>query len=242
MKNLTKVAPILILFISLFSACNKCIEGEGSVISEVVQIDDFTKFSVGIPSTVTVSQGTEQSVIITAQPNIINDFNTEVKNGNWNIELRRGECYKKVDISIEIVVPFLHKVDVSGSGDVTINDFVGQFDLSADISGSGSITANRFDGLEMLDVEISGSGEFICNEMNDPISIANVKISGSGSYEGFNMPTAATFVDISGSGSCETRVSGQLDVNISGEGSVYYKGMPTITENISGSGEVIDAN
>jgi hypothetical protein len=63
-------------------------------------------------------------------------------------------------------------------------------------------------------------------------------IAGSGNYDGKQLKTKTSSVNIAGSGDANVDVSDKLSVLIAGSGSVRYTGDPMVTKNILGSGSV----
>lgn len=242
--NIIKIGLIAILSTLLFiSSCttDSCIGGEGDQTNKTLNINNFSGINMGISSNVFIVQGTEQQVIATGHGNVIERVSTSVVNGIWNIELEDG-CYDNYDLRFYVVVPNLHDVIISGSGDVTIGDFMNQSNLDIDISGSGDVFMDGFISLGDLDINISGSGDVMCHNTASTFQTLDILITGSGEYYGFDNYLKNCYISIPGSGSCQVQVQSKLDVDISGSGSVYYKGYPAITTNISGSGNVINSN
>jgi hypothetical protein len=191
---------------------------------------------------VIISQGAIREVIAVGDANVVDHIDTDVSNGEWIIDFDHG-CYDNYDLTIYITVPELNEIALSGSGHITVNDFDNQGeDLELRLSGSGTISLNNFIGTENLSVNISGSGTITNSGTMSTLRDQHIKISGSGSYRGFNHPSDYCSINIPGSGNCEVQVQQTLDVKISGSGNVYYKGYPTVTSDITGSGSVVDAN
>jgi len=243
--KVVKVSFLAILVASLFlSACSKedtCINGQGAVITRTLSVASFTGIDLAGASNITISQGPTQIVKAIGQANIIDRVKTEVSNNYWSISLIDG-CYDNYELSFEITVPNINEIDLSGSGNIIVNNFSNQGDLSIDIEGSGNITLNTFDGAENLSVDISGSGKIEGNADFSDLKTLAINISGSGDYTGFPIQTDECEINIPGSGNCSVYVRDVLVVNISGSGNVLYKGNPAITSNITGSGSIIDAN
>jgi len=240
-----KFSVVAILFASLFiSACKKenlCISGHGSITTKTLSVASFTGIDLAGASNIVVSQGPIQEVKATGHPNIIDRVNTKVSGNIWDITLIDG-CYENYELAFQITVPNLEEIELSGAGNITVNDFINQGDLEIHIGGSGNINLNRFDGAENLSVSISGSGHIDGNAAFSDLKMLDINISGSGNYEGFPIETDQCDISISGSGNCSVYVRDALDVNISGSGNVLYKGTPVIKSNITGSGSVINAN
>lgn len=228
-----------------FTSCDKdnnCKSGSGTTTTRNLTLPSISEIDFQLAGEVIITQGVTQAIVVTGDENVVNDIDTDVDNGVWNIDFEK-DCYDNYDLTIFITVPSINEVELSGSGNITLNDFEGQQNnLSLDISGSGSIFLSAFNGLQNMSVEISGSGNILASADIPTLKTLDIKISGSGSYDGFSIASDDCDINIPGSGNCKVTVNNNLDVKIGGSGNVYYKGYPTITTNISGSGAVIDAN
>lgn len=223
------------------STDSSCIKGEGINVTKTLSLDAFKSIDLAILGTVTISQGTTQEVKVTGNPNIIDSLTTGVSDESWKISLNSG-CYQYTDLSIEITVPNMTAINLSGSGKIQVNDFRNQQDLSLNVSGSGDITLNGFEGITELPITISGSGSVVGSKEITTLQNLNVTVSGSGKYLAYPIIGQVVTVNLSGSGNIETTVMDILNANISGSGNISYKGNPTINQNITGSGKLVDAN
>ena len=243
MKNL-KLKTLVIIAFACFYSCsddNLCITGNGLIRTQEIAIADFTGIKTYGNDHVIISQGTSQKVEVTGHSNIINKLKTVVRNGVWEIELENN-CYKNADLTINITIPNLHAISLIGSGDVLVNDFINQENLSIDLIGSGNIELNENEGTENLVITIEGSGFIKGNADFLDLKKLDIDIIGSCDYEGFPIITDECNIRIEGSGNCDIFVRNKLDVTIVASGNVRYKGNPEITVSITGSGELQDAN
>ncbi len=209
------------------------IKGEGPVVERELQLDDFHSFSMGINGKVYLQQGRQQSVRVEAQENIIENIETEVRNGYWKITF--DENVRRHDaIRIYISIPDLQVAKVSGSGDIIGESrFTGLDEVELGISGSGSLSLD----LDARDLEstISGSGNM---EIAGKSGKHQIRISGSGDVDAHELVTRESYIRISGSGDVEVHATEKLEVSTSGSGDVYYAGRPRVKAQVSGSGDV----
>ena len=244
--NIFKLSFAGLLLASIaFTSCGKesnCKSGSGGIETKTLNIAAFTSIDFQEAGEVIISEGPVQEVVVTGHSNAVNDIQSTVNNGLWEIDFD-SRCYKNYDLTVYITMPKIEGAYLSGSGSITLNDFVTpQNDLSLIISGSGNIFLSAFEGSEQLFVNISGSGDITTSADIPTLKSLDINISGSGNYKGYSTITDACTASISGSGNCEVYVQDSLDVSISGSGSVFYKGNPTVNANISGSGTVVNAN
>lgn len=260
----------MLTMLLFFTSCQKdnniinanCIQGEGTVTTEILPINSFNKIDLAFASNVTVSQGATQEVSVTGHPNIIALLKRDVVNGLFVLQLEDG-CYNNYHLSVDITIPNIEQVklsgsgniivssftnqndlilDLTGSGDMTIHDFEGSENLKIDLAGSGNITTHGFEGTDVLDINLAGSGDITANSNTMNLTTFTLLLTGSGNYNGFPLSIDDCVVSLSGSGNAELTASHTLSVIIGGSGNVSYKGTPTITQNITGSGSLINAN
>ncbi len=235
LKTKLKFTYIFTLLLASGILLNSCsLESVGPDTTETITLDTFQGIKLAIAADVRIIKGETQSVVVTGPANVIEDISREVNSGIWTIELdKKFKTYNNLNITI--TTNHIEEIDISGSGDVTVE---GTFLLSSlTISGSGDISANT--DASRLESRISGSGGITVGGSVD--EFIN-KISGSGNVKGFELEAKQANIDISGSGNVEIYAINSLDVKISGSGDMYYKGTPSITQNISGSGNLVNSN
>jgi hypothetical protein len=195
MKNI-HIAIIAIIVTGLTAqSCDKMsnqIEGIGTITTNTLQVDEFTKINTEGSDNVYISYGAEQEVTVTGHPNIISRIQTDVSNGTWDIELEEGS-YGIYELTYYITIPTIERVTNSGSGNVTVTDPIAVDRMKVSLIGSGGfygfpLEANTFD------VDISGAGNCEITVKDD----LDVVIDGSGSvyYKG----SPVIHEDITGSG------------------------------------------
>lgn len=237
----TKTLILLALLPALmFVGCKKhilCEKGQGAFVTQTFDLPEIEGIDLCIAADVNLTYGETQEITVTAQQNVMDNLAKDISGNIWNI--RFDECMRKYEgLTIDITLPSLRKVEVSGSGDVkTTNLFPEQGDLDLDISGSGNIDLEI--EADRIVSKISGSGDL---ELDGIANSQEFRVSGSGSLRSYDMPTNDIEIRISGSGTARVLSEETLDVKISGSGDVYYKGSPAINVDISGSGDLHNAN
>ena len=255
MKNLFFLA-IAIISLTLTS-CDDYIEGEGMVVTETFDLDDFNKIELESSYDVIVKQGTTQEVVVEGQQNLIDRIQLNVSNENLTMDMQSGN-YRNLNITVHITVPNLEKVINDGSGNITIKN-QDATNLELLIKGSGNIDAATMtiddmkltvDGSGNLEIDdlitddvqaiIDGSGNLeIKDGSTKDLEINN---SGSGDMKLFDFESDDCTVSARGSGDTRVKAMNTLDVTLTGSGDVKYKGAASVTVADSGSGDVINAN
>lgn len=217
MKNqVISLFAFLVIALS-FGSCVDMERGVGEPITQEFDLDNFDKFTIDASMDVFITQGNEQKVTVTTQPNLMGLINQEVANRHWNIDYTRSISTSEKTI-VEITLPDFRQITIDGSGNVT-----GQ---------------NEFD-LDQLEIEIRGSGNVsLFGEVDTQV----IEIGGSGNIKNFDFIADHTKIRVAGSGNVETTTEKDLNVEITGSGDVKYKGRPEIYVTIDGSGDLIDRN
>jgi len=212
------------------------IKGSGNIITEDRTIEQFDEISLRGSGTVILTQGDIQNVSVTTDDNIMDLVVTEVKN-NRLIIYTEGNIIRSTQYDIDITIPEIESLHVSGSGDVVSNETIVCDDIDLSVSGSGEIELL----LQAQDIysKISGSGEI---ELEGNADELEVKISGSGNLNAKGLNCEDASVKVSGSGNCKINAIENLNASVSGSGNVYYYGNPDISTSISGSGSVQKRN
>jgi hypothetical protein len=192
--------------------------GSGVLTSERRDVSGFDRIDVSGSARVDVTIGSEWSVVVEADDNIVPLITTTVTGDTLDIGTKSNTSFMTSNpIQVSITMPALTAVDVSGSGEITADDVGSAQDFTAEISGSGDVSV--IGKVDRLDVSVSGSGNF----------------------DGRRLETVDATVSVSGSGEAVVWATGNLDAKVSGSGDIRYLGSPgNITTDVSGSGRIIN--
>ncbi|MCB0581368.1 MAG: DUF2807 domain-containing protein [Phaeodactylibacter sp.] len=239
-----RIAALFVLFALLFSSCitdydgggsffGQGIKGEGPVTSKALELNGFTKISLGTPGEVFLSQGEAYSFRVEAQQNIIDNLETKINGEELEIGFDKSvRSYES--LKFYITMPTLEEVNLAGSGDVAgETPFSGLGNFEANIAGAGNVSLSL--EARAVSLSIAGSGDI---ELDGTAESVEVNIMGSGSVRAESLSTPTADINIAGSGDCAIDATKKLDVSIAGSGDVYYLGSPEISKSIAGSGSV----
>jgi hypothetical protein len=206
--------------------------GNGRMETERRSVPAFRSIAFSGSGDLEIRRG-PQRLAVTADENVLPFVESTVSGGKLHIGFKPGiSIIKPSKLVVEIAMPELEELTISGSGVVVVGRFEGD-SFEATISGSGSLRADL--GYGSVDFTISGSGGIALAGRADE---ASVRISGSGSLDARDFAAADARISISGSGNAELRVSKRLDVDSSGSGGVRYWGSPRLSTDVKGSGSV----
>jgi hypothetical protein len=219
---------VLVLATTIVSAQSK----------ETRNVKDFTKVSFGVAGDLFIKIGPEFRLTIEGDKRTLDEIETVVsgdrltiKKENWRFSFNDNNR-----VTINLTLPRLEGVGVSGSGKAQIMDKIDADHLSLSVSGSGKLITAELNA-DDLNCGISGSGDIILDS-GGSVDNGDISISGSGGFSGEGVEIDHLNVSISGSGNCRCRAGDSLDAHISGSGNVTYAGNPKVNARVSGSGHV----
>ncbi|HAH25741.1 MAG TPA: hypothetical protein DCL77_18620 [Prolixibacteraceae bacterium] len=208
------------------------------------KVEPFTEISLRIGANVHLEQGNKQSVEITAKSSTLDELITEVKDGKLIIRFPNKNIFwndfRPGEITINITMPEINALGVSGSGDIIADDQIKSKTLDLAVSGSGNIKLEDL-AAERVKSAISGSGNIVVSGKTTAQDLS-VVISGSGNFKGMDYSANDVSVKVVGSGNVGIEAKNNLYIRLAGSGNVTYKGKPSIDQSTTGSGSVRSSN
>jgi hypothetical protein len=239
MKKLVLLGISLLTVLSVSAQWGKRIKGNGNVVTEERNVGDYEGVSVAGWFDVELVSGSEGTITLEGEENLLEHIETKIKNGNLVIKTESGynlqpSSWKGKGILVTVPVEDINSVTLSGSGDI-----VGKTLLRADMfevtmSGSGDITLE----VDAGDVEsvLSGSGDI---RLGGSASTLKVKVSGSGDVHAYDLEARNVDAVVSGSADIKVTATESLRARVSGSGDITYRGNPgKIDTKTSGSGDI----
>lgn len=206
------------LFFLLFSmvivSCKLTgIKGNGDLVTEIREIDNFKKVDVSGNFSVEVTVGEPLNLEIVAESNLMKYIKTKVKNNTLYI-MSKENLRPRDELKIEISVAHLEGIECSGVNDV-IAKGISSEKFEIDLSGAASInisgSANR------LNIDVSGAADLLAKELI----------------------TQDIRIDVSGAANAEIYASNSCDAEVSGAGYIeLYGDANDVNLNISGAGSL----
>jgi hypothetical protein len=216
------------------------VAGSGLLVTESREVSDFNELAIDYPVDITIMQGKNPSIEITADDNLIPQLQTEVRRDTLVIENKNTDWSQRVrpsqTVQVTLIVTDLTQINFTSAGTLVLDAFKGE-DLHVSLSGAGEMQLHDVI-LNTLQLSLSGAGDLSGDGSVDTLHLA---ISGFGSFKGNDLEAQHADVSISGAGDATVWAVRSLDVRISGAGSVRYYGQPpSFSEQISGAGNVSD--
>ncbi len=237
-RNYFLFIPLIVILLSATACLDEIrLEGNGILRTENRVLTGFSEVICSGSFRVNIIRGDAFDVSVEAESNLLPYIKTEVNRGKLDVGVSGIHILDNtLPMEVNIVMPALNALTVSGSGEVNTGMFIAtHFDIV--VSGSGKV--NTLLDAGTLDVTVSGSGNV---EMEGIADQAEMLVSGSGEIYAFELPLLKCRATVSGSGRIYVHAQDFLDAVISGSGSVYYTGDPIIDSRISGSGRIIKSN
>ncbi|MEO0332345.1 MAG: head GIN domain-containing protein [Bacteroidota bacterium] len=211
------------------------VRGSGNVITEGRILDSFSRIEVEGAANIFISQGSDQTIEIEADDNIVPIITTKVRGDELEISSSQG--YRSNNpVNVYVTIPEIEGIRIDGSGDVFGETSLGGNELELEIEGSGDMDLEVF--YTQLSVESSGSGDF---QMFGEVDDQNIRISGSGNYQARDLDSKNCDIRITGSGDAAVAASEFLKAEIRGSGNIRYYGSPEVDSSVSGSGNIISS-
>jgi hypothetical protein len=177
--------------------------GSGELSTQNYDFDGFTAVSPGDGFNVEITQGSIYSVKVTTDDNLQQYVDIHKSGSTLEINLQPGS-YQTTDLTAQITMPNLQKVQASGGSVVNAQNLNLVTNFGADLSGGSRLTMVG----QGVDVTLVGSGG------------ANLYLAD------FQVNNAQ--VDLSGGTQCTVNATGTISGVLSGGAHLYYRGNPTL--------------
>lgn len=189
------------------------VQGSGVPATQTRAVATFSGLDLAGSNTVTVVAGARQSVVVHADSNLIGRVTTNVVAGTLVIGTT-GDFTTKTPMSVQVSVPSLTALTLSGSGQVSVT----------------GIKAPR------LTVTVPGSGLLYAT---GTVTQLEVILGGSGQAQLSQLIARDVHAVVSGSGLIQVTATTSLDAAIPGTGAIIYAGNPPqVITSVTGTGAV----
>lgn len=209
--------------------------------SRNVSVSNFSSIGVSSGIDLYLTQGTNESLTIKGDNDLIKDVVVEQKGTSINIKYKDGvnwsRLFKNQTIKVYVNYKTLKSLAASGGSDVYTQNLLKTEALSVAASGGSDLKLNlNCRDLSIAtsggsDVELKGSGENM-----------NATASGGSDIDAFGFTVANARVSSSGGSDVNIYVTKALEANASGGSDVNYKGNAVVKKSNSRSGDVNHVN
>ena len=231
-----------------FTKPHSTLQADTTFVTVDRHVSDFNSLHISGPFDVHITQGTTESVTLTAPKEILDRIVTEVNSGELKISNKHDNWgwnekswwsdkswwrhHKK--IVVHVTVKDLNSIKLSGSGSALFEEGLSVTSLKLMIRGSGNIEGKV--AVKKLESSISGSGSI---KLSGTAENSSISVTGSGNFSAPELITSNSAVHLSGSGGAKINANDKVDAAISGSGGVSYTGTAKIVNSKkSGSGSI----
>ncbi len=196
-------------------------------------VKGFDKLSVGSAFRANVSKSSSFRVVATGEQQDLDDLEAKVS-GRTLVIRYKNQRNKRKGVTLDIEMPSLAAVDLSGAASMKAAGFDGRNDLDLDVSGAAKLMLE----IEAGDVSFDLSGASSVTLTGSANSLKG-DISGASSLKAGDFPVKEAKIDASGASSANVRSSSKLLADASGASSIRYAGgAKDIRTNTSGGSSV----
>jgi hypothetical protein len=196
------------------SSSSSASQGSGVPATQTREVAAFDSVELAGANNVVIRVGGRQSVVVTADDNLLDRVTTKVKSGALVIGNTPGSITTVSPMSVEVTVPSLHALALTGSGNVLVRGIKTER-LTATLSGSGNLFGSG--SATSLDVTVSGSG--------------NARLT--------QLVAKDVHAVVSGVGAISVTATTSLDASVPGSGTIVYAGNPQqVAKSVTGSGAI----
>ena len=210
--------------------------------NEIRELESFSSISMRGIGKLNISQGGKQSVSLEGDAIAISRITTTVNNGKLIIDVGR-DWVEKIsagfdflttnDVVIEIIVKALDELEIAGAADVLVESLKTD-DLNLKMIGASNVKVKELSA-NTLKSEIPGAGKLtVDGKVTDQVIV----LTGAGNFSGHKLKSKTAKVSLTGVGSTQLWVTGELDATITGVGSVEYYGNPRVKQSVTMLGKV----
>lgn len=212
-----KTSRILLFAALLLTSCFEN-EDPGPLQEQTIEysVADFERLEIGDAFNVTVTQGSEFSIVVNGDRRNLDDL--EVKKIDNMLKVNYTTSGRSVNRQyttyVSITMPSLKGVSFSGAVNSNISGFATAGDLAIDLSGASKL-------------DISGSATNL-----------QAVVSGASELRAFDLETTTATVDASGASKISVHATQQLNATASGASHISYQGNPAVNSSTSGASSI----
>lgn len=217
-----------------FDILGERIDGNGNVVKQDREVGDFDQLELEGVFDVYIQQGDKPGVTIEADENLIELIQTEVSDGELEIDMDDDvEIDEYTELNVYVTVVDLRDLEIESVGDVETMGVLKLGDIKLDIEGVGDV---------FLELE--------CNSIDAEVeSVGNVDLKGSanrmimdnssvGNVDASKLTVGDLELDHNGVGNVEVHGTDKLIIYSSAVGNVYYQGTDNVQIQNEGIGNV----
>jgi Putative auto-transporter adhesin, head GIN domain len=187
-------------------------DGSGVSVTDPRDVASFSTVELAGANTVTIHVGPQPSVVVTGDDNLVDRVTTVVEEDRLVID-NTGSFSTTASMRVDVTVPSLDAVDLSGAGTVTVDGITGS-EFTAELGGSGTLL-------------VTGTAER-----------STAVLAGTGTLDLGDLVATDASAELPGTGTIRVNATSTLDASLTGTGTIFYRGDPTVKVHNTGTGTV----
>ena len=196
------------------SSQSNAVQGSGIPATQMRNLPAFRRVDLAGANNLAVHVDGAPAVAVRGDDNLIKLVTTNVRNGTLAVAQSRSFTSKS-GMSVEVTVPSLDSVTLSGAGVLNVY----------------GVRGSRFI------VRVPGSGIL---SVTGAVTRLNATLSGTGDVRLQDLAARDVKANVFGSGRLLVQARRSLDASISGTGTILYSGRPSsVTQRITGNGALV---
>jgi hypothetical protein len=235
MKRGRIIIPVLVMFLLSLQGCDKLIDswdensnrnaihGSGNLVNLELDYAGFDKLSLSHTFNATVTKGENYSVTVSVDDNIEEYVEVYQIADKIYFGLDSENNYNEVTLNVDIVMPDVEVLQLSGATYAKLEGFSYDHPLSLELSGASSVNGNINTG--DLHAQLSGASSIHLTGSGD---IVDISLSGASYTDLVNFIGTNGYAALSGASSAKVNVTETLQVGLSGTSILWYAGDPEL--------------
>lgn len=209
-------------------------KGNGNVVIQERQVAPFTAIEASSAVNLYLSQGAAQSVKVETDENLLDKFETTVKNGTLTVRVSGVSNATKMNVYVTAVT--LKSIVAEGAAVITGQTPIASDNFSYEGNGATKVSLDLKAGDMIIDLSGAASGRIrtTVNNLKTEVSGAGVltltgvasrhdlEVTGAGNLKALELVTDVTNAEVSGAGNAKVMAKQQLKTDVSGAGKISY--------------------
>lgn len=174
----------------------------GPVVTDTLDLKDFSAITVNGQGDVDYIQSPDYLVILTANEGVSEKLDCRVENGRLILEPQHGVKIRADKYAFTIYAPCVKDLTINGAADLNLGPYATDEDLHVHVNGAGDIVCKQV-CVPDFQITVNGAGDIEALDMN--VETLTVSVNGAGDAR------------LSGeAGIASLRLSGAGDINATG--------------------------
>jgi hypothetical protein len=224
LKNISLLALLAISVPGCVINLQDSISGNGNVVKEQRDLEEFTGIKVSSGIDVYLTQGDVQEVVVEADENLQEWIRTEVSGSLLTVGTEKSIRTAKAK-KVWITCKTLNRIDISSAGDVNGESLFKVSKLDIDMSSAGDLRLEV--EADEINLSISSAGNA---NLKGKTNILKADLSSAGDLDAYELEAKIGDVSVSSAGHAKVYITEEASLRSSSAGDIKYKGEPRIKE------------